>query len=358
MDSLGSLSEVLHVHGVTAIQVIQENLGHQERNLIYLSKIFDPRYAFTIFCPLLFALNSSYGLTLIWTVTVTEFLNQILKWVLMSDRPFWWINYTDVFNRTGIDVPVIKQFPLTCETGPGSPSGHAMATASVWFILLSSFFLWYKEKGFPGRRILQVSAWTMYAAVLFGVSVSRLYIAAHFPHQCLLGIVLGIMVAVTVSEIPVDRFKLRTYISFTVLMFASVAATYTAMSFYGIDPSWTVQKAVKNCIKKEWIHLDTTPFFSIMRYIGFFFGTGIALSLRRTSDKTSALNKLLILALSFFACKFSEAIKIPMDNMKLFYVMAFALNVALPVMFVAVIPKVVTAVFPPVDEGSRKKKFR
>ena len=142
MASLTSMSDVLNVYGVTAIQVIQENLSRQENSLFRLSMVFDPRYAFTIFCPLLFSIKSSFGLTLIWTIAVTEWFNQILKWVLMSDRPYWWVHETDVYNRTGIPVPVIKQFPLTCETGPGSPSGHAMATASVWFILIHSFFLW------------------------------------------------------------------------------------------------------------------------------------------------------------------------------------------------------------------------
>jgi len=354
MDSLNPLSEVLHVHGVTAIQVIQQNLSSQERNLILLSKIFDPRYAFTIFCPLLYSLNNTYGLVLIWSIAMTEWVNQILKLFLMSDRPYWWIKETDVFNRTGIQVPVIKQFPLTCETGPGSPSGHAMATASVWFIVLYSFFLWFKEKRFPGRRILQIIAWSAYVAALYGVSVSRLYIAAHFPHQCLLGIGLGVMIAKGVKELPVDRFRLGTYIAVTIVMFGSVAAIYAGMPFLGVDPSRTVNKAVKYCINKNWVHLDTTPLYSIMRYVGYFLGTGIALSIRK-QVKSSGLNRLLILVLSFFACKFSESVRIPSDNLRLFYAASFGLNVLIPVAFIAVIPMLVTAVFPP-DQGHRKKK--
>jgi glucose-6-phosphatase len=164
------------------------------------------------------------------------------------------------------------------------------------------------------------------------------------------------MVAKTISEIPTDRFKLSVYLSFTVIMFASVTATYLGISVFGVSPSWTVEQAVKNCLKKEWIHLDTTPFFSIMRYIGYFFGTGIGLFLKRNSLDWSLLNKMIVISLSFFACRFFDGIKIPNDNMKLFYSIAFGVNVILPVLFIAVIPRIVDIVFPTSSEASRKRK--
>ena len=43
--------------------------------------------------------------------------------ILFGQRPYWWVFDTDYYSNTS--VPLIKQFPVTCETGPGeSPSPH------------------------------------------------------------------------------------------------------------------------------------------------------------------------------------------------------------------------------------------
>lgn len=79
----------LYTSGISAIAVIQQRFQTHEQLLILLSKLFDPRYAFLIFSPLVFSLHSTSGVTLIWTTVAAEFINQILKWLLMSDRPYW-----------------------------------------------------------------------------------------------------------------------------------------------------------------------------------------------------------------------------------------------------------------------------
>ena len=41
--------------------------------------------------------------------------------ILFGQRPYWWVMDTDYYSNAS--VPLIKQFPVTCETGPGeSPS--------------------------------------------------------------------------------------------------------------------------------------------------------------------------------------------------------------------------------------------
>lgn len=77
------------VSGVSTIAVLQDYCEPHENFLILISKLFDPRYAFLIFSPLVYSLHAPSGITLIWTTVAAEFVNQILKWVLMSDRPYW-----------------------------------------------------------------------------------------------------------------------------------------------------------------------------------------------------------------------------------------------------------------------------
>ena len=45
-----------------------------------ISMIFDPKYVFTIYFPIIFALQWAIGIKLLGTIIVVEWLNQVLKW--------------------------------------------------------------------------------------------------------------------------------------------------------------------------------------------------------------------------------------------------------------------------------------
>lgn len=54
-----------------------------------------------------------------------------------GDRPYWWIHEVDTKNSSAA-LPDILQFSTTCETGPGTPSGHSMAMSAVWYVITHS----------------------------------------------------------------------------------------------------------------------------------------------------------------------------------------------------------------------------
>uniref|UniRef100_A0A674JXV1 Phosphatidic acid phosphatase type 2/haloperoxidase domain-containing protein n=1 Tax=Terrapene triunguis TaxID=2587831 RepID=A0A674JXV1_9SAUR len=56
--------------------------------------------------------------------------------ILFGQRPYWWVHETGYYGNAS--TPVIQQFPLTCETGPGSPSGHAMGSAGVYYVMVTA----------------------------------------------------------------------------------------------------------------------------------------------------------------------------------------------------------------------------
>lgn len=85
--------------------------------------------------------------------------------LLFGERPYWWVQETGYYGNSS--QPMIKQFPITCETGPGktisyhtatvksvstlvhllknflspltgSPSGHAMGAAAIYYTMMSS----------------------------------------------------------------------------------------------------------------------------------------------------------------------------------------------------------------------------
>lgn len=358
--TMSSTMDILHMKGVETVAHLQNVLVGQEKTMFFLSHFFDPRYAFLILSPLIFSLCPKSGKTLIWTTVFAEWINQVMKWIMMGERPYWWVHTTDTFNASGQATPVIKQFHMTCETGPGSPSGHAMVTAATYFVIVN-FVIGLKDQVFKSG-LVNVVLWIAYLAALVAVSVSRVFIAAHFPHQCVYGAVVGLIVAVVVSQMDVGNVGRTAYILGTIGMFASAMATYAVIKNLGINPLWTVDRAMKFCSDPKYVHLDTTPFFSMTRYLGFFLGTGLALNsgLWESSVKSNLgpLSRIWVAVLSLMATKASERILLPKNDLAVFYGLSFVVNAMLPIIFIAIIPFVVSLVASVFARSSSKKKLR
>jgi glucose-6-phosphatase len=333
--------DLLHENSISAISVIQNSFQQQKSFMFLLSNLFDPRYAFLFYAPLVFSLDRYTGRKLMWVTVIAEWSNQILKWIMHGERPYWWIHETSVYNKTGeVRLPAIQQYFMTCETGPGSPSGHAMVTAAVWYILIEALL---RQRGTLNKRsILNRICWSTYTIVLCFVSLSRVYLAAHFPHQCLLGMVIGVAVGMLVSNLDTDSVKQKHFIWGTGALILSALATYSLLKLLGFNPMWSVERALKWCAKREHVHLDTTPFFSMMRYCGFFLGMGLGLHspLYRIASKERFTTSMKIISalLSVGMAKATEYMPIPKSNVNLCYAIVFIISALLPYFFIAVVP--------------------
>ena len=113
--------------------------------------------------------------------------------LLMDDRPFWWVQETSVYKK-GFK-PILRQTPLTCETGPGSPSGHVQGLSAVFYVLLKHLIntcvTSNKKLSECTKLTLKCVIWSLYVGLVVLVGISRLYTATHFPHQTLLGLFAG-----------------------------------------------------------------------------------------------------------------------------------------------------------------------
>lgn len=156
--------------------------------------------------------------------------------LLFGERPFWWIGESRLFVN---NQPKVHQFSSTCETGPGekctrkvlltlyyfmvlnsfgcvsgSPSGHAMVTAAVWWVVVSSLgsFLYSRTRRLvkvkPNKDKVNLEAvestsytcsvvvasipYLVYVVMLMAVGISRVFILAHFPHQVIAGSITGL----------------------------------------------------------------------------------------------------------------------------------------------------------------------
>lgn len=265
------MDTLLYDMSIPAISSLQTQLSDQAPFMQLMSVVFDPKYAFLIYSPLAYLIDNKIGKKLIMTTVLAEWLNMILKWLLHGERPYWYVHSSGHFDAK--QTP-IQQFPITCELGPGHPSGHAMVTAAVWYIILDSALQVYNQHRPQRTQQTQLGVWASYLALLVSVSVSRVFLGCHFPHQCMAGALLGYCVARWVSSVETKAWH---YVGAAFVLLASAFGTFALLQALGFDPSWTIKLATKHCEKREYIHLDTAPFFSIMRYCGFALGTGLGL---------------------------------------------------------------------------------
>ncbi|XP_017694239.1 PREDICTED: glucose-6-phosphatase 3 isoform X3 [Lepidothrix coronata] len=125
--------DALHEAGIWAALTLQAGPPWLEQFWVYLTSHFDPKSIYTFCFPLAHGLDARVGLMVLWIGLVAEWLNVVLKWFLFGERPYWWIHESGLFSQEELEKLPLRQFPVTCETGPGSPSGHCMIPgAALW----------------------------------------------------------------------------------------------------------------------------------------------------------------------------------------------------------------------------------
>ena len=206
---------------IPVISSLQSSMASYSNVMQLTSTVFDPKYAFLIYSPVAYLIDPKVGKKLIMTTVIAEWLNMILKWFLHGERPYWYVHSSGHFDPN--ETP-IRQFPITCELGPGHPSGHAMVTAAVWYIILSALLEAYQnyqrqasqEIAAKNGFAVNLSTWSIYVGLLLVVSVSRVFLGCHFPHQCLAGAALGFLVSKWVAS---KQIRARHYVIVSLYLF-------------------------------------------------------------------------------------------------------------------------------------------
>jgi len=118
---------------------------------------------FLVILPALYwCVSASVGLQVGTILLVNGAVNDAFKLALHGPRPYWY-------------SPLVK--PYATETSFGVPSGHAQIATGVWGVMAAGL-----KKGW---------AWLAAGIVIFLIGLSRLYLAVHFPHDVLLGWIIG-----------------------------------------------------------------------------------------------------------------------------------------------------------------------
>ena len=123
--------------------------------------------------------DSGLGLRLGLMLGLTSGVNSIFKLVFHAPRPYW----------VNTDVQA-----LSAETSFGAPSGHAQNALALW--------------GLMGSYLRKVWVWVLVIFIILGISLSRLYLAVHFPFDTLMGWLIGIILLVSFNRLwdPVSNW--------------------------------------------------------------------------------------------------------------------------------------------------------
>ncbi|XP_072270798.1 glucose-6-phosphatase 3 [Pyxicephalus adspersus] len=324
----------IHTTGVLFAGALQEQLRGSEEFWLWLTYLGDPGTIFLLYFPLAYSLHHRLGVTVLWLGLICEWLNLVLKWFLFGERPFWWVH------ESGFpDGHKLRQFPSTCETGPGSPSGHCMITgAALWPVVM--FLTNLSQRGI--RRYIPLH---LYILLMSGIAVSRLLILAHFPHQVLAGILSGVLLGYTLKRsVPHDRSFLF-HMLISVFLLLGALLIYWGMNAFGIDLSWSIHLATKWCSKSEWIHPETRPFSSVTRSAGNALGLGFALCCplyQKLHRKTPGWrDRVISLLFAVLFVKVQQSLPLPVSPPVLYYTLNFLRHALCPLTVIILAPYLV-----------------
>uniref|UniRef100_A0A672R5Q3 glucose-6-phosphatase n=1 Tax=Sinocyclocheilus grahami TaxID=75366 RepID=A0A672R5Q3_SINGR len=257
----------------------------------------------------------------------------LFQWVvLFGERLYWW------------------QFSIACETGPGSPSGHAMGSAGVGYVMVTAVLSTVAERRPPPLhyRCLQLMLWMLLGLVELLVCMSRVYLAAHFPHQVISGVISGIIVAEIFSRVQwIYSASLKKYVCVTLYLLFFAVGLYVLLKAVGVDLLWILAKAQKWCISPDWVLLDSTPFASLLRNMGTLFGLGLGLHLSGYNETAGRKHSSSIsirtgcIGVSLVLLQLLDKMTSSSSNQLLFYLLSFCKSAVALVLPTALVPGVI-----------------
>ncbi|KRX40032.1 Glucose-6-phosphatase 2, partial [Trichinella sp. T9] len=344
IDCVTPEMEAMHKYGVSFELWLQESLQGQAERFLSITKVGDPDLLILYLLPFLSAINRSLFLRFVLATAICDMLNNIMKWMLHGERPYWWIHSSGAYEV----VPALQQFPLTCETGPGSPSGHAMITASVWYIIVWGYVTFIVGRS-RKRAILTKSAWFIYLLLLIMVAVSRLYIATHFPHQVMLGSIIGFVIGVYFTRFPVEMLRMKHCLALGIVLVTTAFLVYVFMILLGVEPDWSVKMAMKWCQNREWVHLNTTPLNALFRDTGAIIGLGLAVESRYFLQTLHNMHRdgseVITALVTFILVQCCACIPRSSHHLGLYYLGTFVQNCCISFGSVALVPYVVKMIW-------------
>lgn len=250
--------EALYDFGISLIQALQ-NFSPALDGVMKIFSFLGSLEFYILLGPLLYwVFSASLGFRLILIALTTDVLVAPLKHLFHQPRPYW---------LGGVKV-------LAEEGSYGVPSSHASDSLSVW-----SYLGVTQKRGW---------LWALGIILILGIGLSRMYLAVHFPHDVLVGWLLGGLVLYGYSKLEKKVSDWAKRSSTAMLLGVSLACS-AAILLLG----WLVLAAIAGSPDPErWREFATLArrpdhYFTLS---GFIFGSlsGYILLVRRIPFKPSA----------------------------------------------------------------------
>ena len=140
-----------------------QNLGSWLKTPMEVFSFFGTENFFLLLLPALYwCMEAGIGLRVGIILLLSTSVNDALKMAFHGPRPYWYSTEVISYAR---------------ETSFGVPSGHAQIAVGVWGMLAASLRKWW--------------GWLIAILVILLIGISRLYLGVHFPHDVILGWLIG-----------------------------------------------------------------------------------------------------------------------------------------------------------------------
>jgi membrane-associated phospholipid phosphatase len=152
----------------SGLQIIQwfQNLGAWLTPVMKLFTFLGNEQFYLLVAPaILWCIDATLGLRVGLYLMINGMVNAAIKIAIHGPRPYWISNQIKALG--------------SAENSFGVPSGHAQNAVVVWGTLAESI-----------RKKL---AWAIAIIIMIMIGLSRIYLAVHFPHDVLIGWILGII---------------------------------------------------------------------------------------------------------------------------------------------------------------------
>ncbi len=154
--------DALQSWGLTVVAALQQFSPGLDGAMRVLSFVGEEGF-FAILVPFVYwCVDAVLGVRLLAVLVFSDFLNGLVKLVFHAPRPYW------------VSPQVTA---LSLEPSYGIPSGHAQTGTVFW--------------GLVARRLGRPWAPVAGVALVLAISLSRIYLGVHFPHDVLAGWMIG-----------------------------------------------------------------------------------------------------------------------------------------------------------------------
>ncbi|GBP59941.1 Glucose-6-phosphatase [Eumeta japonica] len=310
----GAYSAILSSASSELSKYFQNRVEGSEDFVEHVNELANPHYAFEIIFPLVCIIDSVFAAQFLLCISFGSWLNTVMKWWLLEDRPYWWVQNTSFYRD--MNRPQLHQYSQTCETGPGSPSGHS-AMIAMQLVLYLMWISHFMNDSDP---------------YIWGVGRDRA---------------------------PVPKTVFRHVLSVIILAGISVI-TYFALKFSGLDPEWSIKLAYRWCEHPDNIRVSSLPLFALVQALASLLAWALAVTpeVAKYRHYTSQRSLLLaIISTYVIVAVTKDVVKIvDKENEVLFYALLFAVLCLRAVLLIRVVPFFATFFYRNVEEDKKKKK--